>query len=205
MSPWPETRLSLIRRLSDRDDQDAWAYFEQHYQQPIYRFARSRGLHPDEALDVVQEVLLAVHRAAATWQSSNRCGSFRAWLAEAARRVTLQITRKRSRIGRGMGGSGFDHLTNATADTKATATESHDDEQRWKFYCAAAKVQDEVNPQHWIAFWRTAVEGKSADIVGQELMMKVGTVYSAKCRILAKLKQAIESLDALSNGNGADS
>ena len=92
MSHWPETRVSLIRRLADRNDAEAWAYFEAHYQQPVYRFARSHGLQPDDALDVVQEVLIAVHKSAANWSPSGHVGSFRAWLAEAARRVTMQIT-----------------------------------------------------------------------------------------------------------------
>ncbi len=192
MSNWPETRVSLIRRLADRNDVDAWTYFEDHYQQPVYRFARSHGLQPDDALDVVQEVLMAVHKSATNWSPSGRAGSFRAWLAEAARRVTMQITRQRARIGRGKGGSGFAMETEWLAEESLANAE---DERRWMFYCAAAIVQKEVNPQQWMAFWLTAVEGKSAEQVSDQLSMKTGTVYSAKCRILAKLKSVIESMD----------
>jgi RNA polymerase sigma-70 factor (ECF subfamily) len=194
MAQWPDTRPSLLRRLSDRDDHQAWAYFEEHYQEPIYRFARSRGLQPDEAMDVVQEVLLAVHRASPTWRPSGRGGSFRAWLAESARRISLQATRKRARIGRGAGGSGFDHVVDGMSDANNDAPVSEDEDERWRFYCAAAEIQKSVNPQHWIAFWRTAIEGKPAELVAQELDMKVGSVYSAKCRVLAKLKSAIEDV-----------
>ena len=201
MSSWPETRGSLIRRLADRNDADAWTFFEDNYQQPVYRFARSRGLQPDDAMDVVQEVLMAVHRAAANWQSTGRVGSFRAWLAESARRITLQITRQRARIGRGVGGSGFALEIGEVTD-KSIADEARDcteEDRRWSFYCAAALVQKEVNPQHWMAFWLTAVDGKSADEVARQLSMKAGTVYSAKCRVLAKLKAAIESMAATSS------
>ncbi len=199
MSNWPETRVSLIRRLADRNDADAWAFFESHYQQPVYRFARSHGLQPDDAMDVVQEVLLAVHRSAANWKPSGRVGSFRAWLAEAARRITLQITRQRSRVGQGTGGSGFAIEIGEIA-TVVPAYE--DDDRRWSFYCAAAIVQKEVSPQHWMAFWLTAVDGKSADEVALQLSMKTGTVYSAKCRVLARLKSAIESMTVLSPNQG---
>lgn len=204
MSPWPETRISLIRRLADRDDADAWAFFENHYQQPVYRFARSHGLQPEDAMDVVQEVLLVVHRSAANWKPSGRVGSFRAWLAEAARRVTLQITRERSRIGRGVGGSGFaTEIGNVAVDLNANESPGQsEDDHRWSFYCAASIVQKEVNPQHWMAFWLTAVDGKSAAEVASQLSMKTGTVYSAKCRVLAKLKSVIESLDTSSPNQG---
>ncbi len=204
MSPWPETRFSLIRRLADRDDADAWAFFETHYQQPVYRFARSHGLQPEDAMDVVQEVLLVVHKSAANWKPSGRVGSFRAWLAEAARRVTLQITRQRSRVGRGVGGSGFAmELGNVAADLIANESPGNsEDDRRWSFYCAASLVQKEVNPQHWMAFWLTAIDGRSAEEVASRLSMKTGTVYSAKCRVLAKLKSVIESLDTSSPNQG---
>lgn len=201
MSSWPETRGSLIRRLADRNDADAWSFFEDNYQQPVYRFARSRGLQPDDAMDVVQEVLMAVHRAASNWKPTGRTGSFRAWLAESARRITLKITRQRARIGRGVGGSGFELEIGDVTDRSigTTSQVSTDDDRRWSFYCAAAIVQKEVNPQHWMAFWLTAVDGKTADDVARQLSMKAGTVYSAKCRVLAKLKAAVESMATTSS------
>ncbi len=201
MSQWPETRVSLIRRLADRNDADAWAFFEDNYQQPVYRFARSHGLQPADAMDVVQEVLVAVHKGAANWKPSGRVGSFRAWLAEAARRVTLQITRQRSRIGRGVGGSGFAIEINTLASDSPIDEE---DDRRWTFYCAAAVVQKEVSPQYWMAFWLTAVDGKSADEVASELSMKAGTVYSAKCRVLAKLKLVIEAMSTTAPSHGSE-
>ena len=198
MSNWPETRVSLIRRLADRNDADAWTFFEDYYQQPVYRFARSHGLQPEDAKDVVQEVLIAVHRSAANWKPSGRVGSFRAWLAETARRITLQITRQRSRIGQGTGGSGF---AIEIGDVAAGLQADDEDDRRWTFYCAASIVQKEVSPQHWMAFWLTAVEGKAADEVAGILSMKAGTVYSAKCRVLAKLKSVIESMNGTSSGS----
>ena len=204
MSQWPETRFSLIRRLADRDDCDAWQFFEEHYQQPVYRFARNRGLQPDEAMDVVQEVLLAVHRAASNWnQTGQHRGAFRAWLAEAARRTTLQVTRQRARIGRGAGGSGFADMAATTPERQSTVDD--DEERRWEFYCAASIIQKEVNPQHWLAFWATAIDGKSAETVAAELSMKIGTVYSAKCRVLAKLKAAIEKTNKPNSAKGVAS
>ena len=104
MSTWPDTRYSLLARLADADDGAAWRDFETLYQPAIYRYARSRSLQEADALEVVQEVMLAVHRAMDGWRPSNRAGSFRAWLAEAARRLTLQVLRQRDKRDRGAGG-----------------------------------------------------------------------------------------------------
>ncbi len=145
-----------------------------------------------------------MHHAAARWKSSDRPGSFRAWLAESARRLTLQVTRQRARVGRGIGGSGFASLVATSAEPIVDA-EFNEDTRRWTFYCAAAVIQKEVNPQHWLAFWMTAIDGKSADEVAVKLNMKAGSVYSAKCRVLAKLKKVIVSMETVNADRGGKS
>jgi RNA polymerase sigma factor (sigma-70 family) len=200
MTSWPETRMTLIRQLADPANVTAWLQFEKTYQPAIYRFARSRGLQQADALDVVQEVMLAVHRQAAHWTPTGRNGSFRAWLGETVRRTTLQLLRLRTRIGVGLGGS--------SVGTALDAIPAHDDrelnhvnDQRWRFFCAAAVVESEVCALNWRAFWMTAVEGKSAEEVATILDTRVGTVYSAKCRVMARIRRvaAAQQKDA-SNG-----
>ena len=58
VSPIPETRPSLIVRLSDVDDVDAWDEFVTIYGPLVYRVARHRGLQHSDAQDLVQEVCL---------------------------------------------------------------------------------------------------------------------------------------------------
>ena len=48
----------------------------------------------------------------------------------------------------------------------------------------------------WRAFWQTAVDGHSAKEVARELNMSVGAVYTAKSRVLDRMKQAIEEIQA---------
>jgi RNA polymerase sigma factor (sigma-70 family) len=189
MATWPHTRYSLLARLADADDGAAWRAFEAAYQPAVYRFARSRGLQEADALEVVQEVMLAVHRAVPDWRPSQRAGSFRAWLAEAARRLTLQTLRKRDRRDRAAGGvAGQGVLAEAAAPV---AIAEHDDERRWAFFCAAARVEQEVQPATWRAFWLTAVEGRAAADAARELDMTVGNVYSAKCRVLNRIRRCV--------------
>jgi DNA-directed RNA polymerase specialized sigma24 family protein len=44
------------------------------------------------------------------------------------------------------------------------------------------------------AFWRVAVDGRSAEEVAEELGMKVGAVYTAKSRVLNRLREEFEAL-----------
>ncbi|HMP07045.1 MAG TPA: sigma-70 family RNA polymerase sigma factor [Lacipirellulaceae bacterium] len=192
MTSWPHTRYSLLARLGDAGDADAWQAFEAAYQPAIYRYARSRGLQESDALEVVQETRVAVHRAMPQWRPSHRAGSFRAWLAEAARRQTLQALRRRNAWDRARGTA----AEQATLDQTAAATydqyEEQLDERRWAFCCAAGAVEREVSELTWRAFWMTAVEGRAAVDVAAALGTTAGNVYSAKCRVLARIRRHVE-------------
>jgi RNA polymerase sigma-70 factor (ECF subfamily) len=198
MTTWPNTRYSLLARLADADDGAAWRAFEAIYQPAIYRYARSRSLQEADALEVVQEVMLAVHRAVDGWKPSQRAGSFRAWLAEAARRLTLQTLRQRDKRDRAAGGAAArGALNEAVAPADAAATDNeHDDARRWLFFCAAACVEQEVQPATWRAFWLTAVDGRLAADAARELGLTVGNVYSAKCRVLERIRRRVAELES---------
>jgi DNA-directed RNA polymerase specialized sigma24 family protein len=49
-------------------------------------------------------------------------------------------------------------------------------------------------PKNWEAFWRTAVEGNPAADVAHELTMPLGSVYSARSRIQAKIADQVRLL-----------
>ena len=63
MPSLPDTRYSLLARLVDPDDAAAWSEFTSIYEEAVMRYSRSRGLQDADALEVVQNVLLAVHQA----------------------------------------------------------------------------------------------------------------------------------------------
>ena len=78
MSDVPETRLSLLLRLRDRGDSDAWTRFVDLYGPLVYGLARRHGLGDADAADRMQEVLLAVARGVESYDA--RRGPFRNWL-----------------------------------------------------------------------------------------------------------------------------
>ncbi len=192
MSTWPHTQYSLLARLADAADDGAWQAFESIYQPAVYRYARSRGLQEADALEVVQDVMVAVHRAMGDWKPSNRTGSFRAWLAEAARRITLQAIRQRDKRDRAAGGTEVRSMLELAEAPAAVGDE--DDDRRWAFFCAAACVEQEVQELTWRAFWLTAVEGQPAAAAARELDTTVGNVYSAKCRVLDRIRRRVQEL-----------
>ena len=69
------TRPSLLVRLRDPADREAWAQFVELYAPLVYGFAHKQGLQDADAADLTQEVLRAVARSAAHLDSDPRRGS----------------------------------------------------------------------------------------------------------------------------------
>ena len=59
----PTTRPSLLVRLRDSRDEQAWGEFVEIYRPLVYRLARRRGLQDADALELVQEVMIKVASA----------------------------------------------------------------------------------------------------------------------------------------------
>jgi RNA polymerase sigma-70 factor (ECF subfamily) len=194
MPQLPDTRYSLLARLADPADAVAWSEFMQIYRDAIYRYSRSRGLQDSDALDVVQNVLVITHQAIGDWQPSGQSGAFRNWLVQTAHRVCLRALRNKGRSDHAVGGSdGMHRLQLATHDDNARNAEDAD-WQRWAFCWAAGQIQSEVAPVTWNAFWLSAVEGCTPEETAEKTGLRVGSVYTAKCRVIAKIRDRIQEL-----------
>ena len=108
MNNSPDTRFSLIGRLADADNADAWNEFAQIYQPLIFRIARQRGLQHADASEVTQDVLTRVAKAVDGWDPDRSKGTFRGWLYRITRNVSVDYLRKAAYTG----GFDFKHQWN---------------------------------------------------------------------------------------------
>src|SRR5215469_12699738 len=89
MAEIPPTRASLLLRLRDAQDRDAWREFVDLYAPLVYGYARKQGLQDADAADLGQEVLAAVAGAVGRLEYDPGRGSFRNWLFTLVRRKLL--------------------------------------------------------------------------------------------------------------------
>jgi RNA polymerase sigma factor (sigma-70 family) len=197
MNETPDTRPSLLVRLRDPRDELAWTEFTAIYSPLINRLACRKGLQDADAADLVQEVLRAVAAAIDRWDPEPSRGRFRNWLFTIARNLTLNFIASQRRHPRGTGLDEVQHLLESRPSPSPEDSSLFEMEyKRQLFRWAAERLRDEFRGNTWAAFWETAVEGERAQGVANRLGMSVGAVYMARSRVVARLKQVIEGVDA---------
>ena len=195
----PKTRVSLILRLSQPADAEAWEEFCDIYLPVIFRIAKARGLQDADAHDVSQNVLVRVARSVKNWSPDAERGSFGAWLGTIARNLLIDFLRSNRNQHKTAGGSDIERLVDDNVEHHCAADcEDLIDAQlhRQLFVWAAKKVESSVQASTWQAFWRTAVQNERVDAVAEDLEMTAGGIYVARSRVIAKIRKTIESATA---------
>jgi RNA polymerase sigma-70 factor (ECF subfamily) len=195
MAETPTTRPSLLVRIRDGRDAQAWQQFVRLYAPLIYGFARKRGLQDADAADLTQEVLRAVAGAAGRLDYDPQRGSFRGWLFTVVRHKVQNFLASRKRHFQGSGDTGVQaRLEEQAAPEPDEATLWNQEVERQLMARAVEQVRGSFHESSWQAFAQTALEGKKAKDVAEALGMSVAAVYMAKSRVMAKLKQQIRHL-----------
>ncbi|MGF1582804.1 MAG: RNA polymerase sigma factor [Gemmataceae bacterium] len=195
MSGSPTTRKSLLIRLKQSGDEEAWSQFVEVYAPLVHAYGLHHGLQDADAADLAQEVLQIASAQVGEFDYDPRQGSFRGWLYTVTRNKLRTILRKRRSREEAQGGANMQRVLLNQPDT-------HDDEEHWNrqheqhlFTWATERVRKEFNETTWFAFWRTAVENFPPAAVAEQLGLSVGAVYVAKSRVLARLRSEIEAIE----------
>lgn len=88
----PETtQPSLLSRVRDAGDEEAWRTFDARYRDLITRYARARGLQEADAEDARQLVLMALSRSLRSFRYRPELGRFRDYLRTVVRNATTKL------------------------------------------------------------------------------------------------------------------
>jgi len=193
MADTPETHSSLLLRIRNPGDGEAWGEFAGIYAPLIHRYCLRRGLQDADAADVAQDVMLAVSRAIGRFELNDIKGSFRSWLFKITRNTVADFLDRRNRGPQGGGGSTVRRIVEAQPDPTTDGLWDRE-YQRWIFDRACDRVRGEFEESTWQAFWRTAVDSHKGEEVAQALGLSLGAVYIAKSRVLARLKERVREV-----------
>jgi RNA polymerase sigma-70 factor (ECF subfamily) len=182
------TPVSLLERLRQPDPGRAWDRFVELYTPLLLYWARKRGLQPQDAADLVQDVFTVLVQKLPEFTYDRR-RSFRNWLRtvlvnkwrDRQRRQTLPVT------------AGADALAEVAGpdDLEAFWEGEH---RRHLLRRALELMQAEFTPATWKACWEFAAEGRPAAEVAAELGVSENAVYIAKSRVFRRLRQELDGL-----------
>lgn len=192
-----QTKASLLLRLRNQADNEAWELFADIYAPLVLGLARRWGLQDSDAADLVQEVMAEVARSISKFEYRPEIGKFRSWLFKIANRTLWRLQQKSSRQTQGTGDTQMVQMMHnvESGDASEMEEEWNANYQRQLFAWAAEQVRKTVAEVTWSAFWETAVLGEKPDVVAQKLGLSVGSVYVAKNRLLKKIRQKVTEID----------
>jgi RNA polymerase sigma-70 factor (ECF subfamily) len=180
------TSLSLLRRLQSVQDVAAWERFVDLYTPMVFRWARRAGFPQAEASDLVQDVLLQLVRSLPGAGFDPTRGRFRSWLK------TVVLNRAR------------DLWAKRRPDPVAPevlALEPVDPPDFWDaeydrllLERAFAVMRAEFEEATWRACWEHLTSDRTAREIGAELGLSEAAVYTAKSRVLKRLRQELQAL-----------
>jgi RNA polymerase sigma-70 factor (ECF subfamily) len=190
------TRPTLLVRLRDLADVQAWNEFFERYTPIIYDWTRRLGLQPADAADVTQTVFSKVVGAIQRFDYDPARGSFRGWLKTVTRHAADNLRKSWRTYGRGSADPTIHQALESLADEEKLLDIF--EAEIWRE--AEERVKLRVRRNTWQAFYLTAVEQIPAVEVAGRLGMRLAEVYVAKSRVIAQLRREVRKL----NGESPD-
>jgi RNA polymerase sigma-70 factor (ECF subfamily) len=178
------TSLTLLQRLRDIRDQDAWRRFVHVYGGLILYWVRRAHVPAGAQEDVVQELLLKLVHQLPTFDYQPG-GTFRGWL----RRVTERHCQDRNRRGVPTEQLDTELLTVLPTASDLVTELSAREEAAYVTARAWDFVQREFNAKDCRIFTDHVLQERPAEEVATDLGVAVATVYRVKSRILRRLRE----------------
>jgi len=189
------TSASLLERVKEFDP-EAWDRLTRLYAPVVYRWCRQAGVQDSDASDVSQETFRAVATAVGDFRRDRAGDSFRGWLWTITRNKLRDHFR---RCAAGPGAVGGSVAAQRLMDIPDRPFEEADHDSRADTTAGIARralavIECEFEQRTWQAFFRIVVGGQTAAMVADDLGMSAGAVYTAKSRVLRRLREEIEDL-----------
>lgn len=190
----PETRPSLLVRIRNPADDDAWYQFSEIYRPVIIRLVARGGLQDADAEDIAQQVLVSVAGAINRFDPKGSA-KFRTWLKRITENAILNAI-TRSRPDQALGGVETHSLLNEIVEHSGPDTDCLRLEYRREvFQWAAKQVRTEFSEATWGAFWLTAVQDVSIDDAAEALGRSRGSIYASRRRVMRRIVDVVSEFE----------
>lgn len=193
------TSTTLLQRLKDESDSDAWNDFVNRYSPKVFDWCRKNSLQDSDAADVTQQVLLKLVTTMRTFDYDSHRGSFRGWLKTVTSNAVKDLARQWQRRNvRAAGDTVTAEQLNSLSDPRALneLTERIESQYREELLKEAeTRIRSRVKPETWTAWHLTAVEQVPAAEAAVQAGMSVSEIYVAKSRVNKMMREEVRRLE----------
>ena len=178
---------SLLIRIRDHADSDAWNQFCDTYGSLIFAYCRKRSLNSVDAGDVAQEVLFRVANGIRRFEYDRRKGRFRDWLSTIVHNeISRWYSKKASSV------EMLAEFAGNFQDQNANIWHSHFEEY---IYCEALKRSRKYFEEStWKAFDLVWCGNRQPTDVAETMNRTLEFVYQAKSRVLKRVAMEVDRL-----------
>ena len=179
------TRSSVLKAVADIENEAAWRRLFDLYAGFVFSIARSKGLKEEDADDIVQVVFADLARMMPTFKYDRATGKFRSYL------IGLVHWRIKDKLRLALREKEFmadymDEVENMSPADKEFA------EREWQAAAleeALRRIKSEVRPEHYAAFYASAVEGRDTETVMRIYNLSRDNLYQIRKRLTSQLRE----------------
>ena len=193
MSQANNTRQTLLIKIRDQYNDDAWEEFISFYRPYVYRVVQNLNqIQPLDREDIIQEVMLIAWKKLPEFEYKAQKGRFRSWLSVITQRTANTFYHKSKKA------SVFESDFEAQELQKGLPPEIEQIcQQEWEKHVtetAWANIASKFEEKVLQAFQKLA-SGEKGEQVAIELGLSQNSVYVYKKRVMAALQKEIGYLD----------
>jgi len=192
--------MSLLGKAGT-GDREAWEQIVYLYSPLVDRWCRGRHLNDDDVREIGQDVFLVLFKHLGQFKKDEPGYGFRKWLWKVTTNTINDHFRAVRREPQGVGGSAareiIEHHPDRYAELQSRSEDGSDpDDGRLIVLRRALELlKTDFEPRTYEAFRQVALnERPPADVARSLNMTSVGAVYTAKSRVMKRLRELLEQL-----------
>ncbi|MCM8530537.1 MAG: sigma-70 family RNA polymerase sigma factor [Lentisphaeraceae bacterium] len=190
------TRLTLIQKISQTQDENSWEEFVHYYKRYLYVVVRNMNISHHDTEELIQTVMLKVWDKLKDFQYHPSKGKFRYWLCTIARNSVVDFIRRSQSQQRRRDGLKQEKEVDNLNNIELPAVEEIA-EREWQNYIANLALEStkkQFNEKHVNCFLLYS-EGKTIAEVAEALSLSENSVYIYKAKVQESIVREMKRLD----------
>ncbi len=177
---------STLLSRAKAGERKAWERLVDLYGPLVFFWCQKKGLSPENANDVSQEVFLAVSRKLADYQHE----TFRGWLRKITHHKIIDFWKKERRQPVADGGSNNHQvILEIPAPPDEPSRDDQWEEEQFFGLSLMQAISSEFSPRDLQIFRRLILNDRTAAEVAEEMKISTNIIYLARSRILQRLRE----------------